>query len=150
MKNRERKLPLVDPHLLRTRDRLAVEPLALADAAQEACLSPFHFHRRFVQTFGQTPHAFATERRLERAKGLLLATDLSVAEVCLAVGYESPGSFSTRFLREFGHTPGAFREGSRRYWNLRGIRSHRFVPSCFIRMQNGKIREASARPTVLG
>lgn len=115
------------------RDRLAAEPLALAEAAREACLSPFHFHRQFVRAFGQTPHAFTTERRFDEARRLLLLSDLSVGEVCLEVGYESLGTFSTRFRREFGLTPADFREGSRRYWALGGIRSHRFIPTCFLR-----------------
>ncbi len=133
----------VEPDLLRrldrARDRLAVEPLLLTEVASEACLSPFHFHRQFVRAFGQTPHAFATARRLERAKLLLLTSDLTVSEVCASVGYESLGSFSARFAREFGRSPTGFREGSRRLWRLGGIRSPRFVPLCFV--QNGKIRE---------
>jgi AraC-like DNA-binding protein len=129
--------------LERVRDRLAEEPLPLSEAARDACLSPFHFHRQFVSAFGQTPHAFATASRLKRAKRLLLATELPVTDIVLKVGYESPGSFGTRFVREFGLTPLEFRRGSRRLWQLGGIRSHRFVPLCFV--QNGKIREAIAR-----
>lgn len=125
--------------LAQVRDRLAAEPLDLSAAAREACLSPFHFHRQFVRLFAQTPHAFATERRLERAKALLLATELSIGEVCLEVGYASVGTFSTRFAREFGLPPQEFRRGSRRFWRLGGVRSHRFVPLCF--MRNGKIGE---------
>lgn len=132
------------PDLLRrldsARDRLAAEPLALSEAAREACLSPFHFHRQFVRAFGQTPHAFATERRFDEARRLLLLSDLPVSEVCLEVGYESLGTFSARFRREFGLAPNDFREGSRRYWAMGGIRSHRFIPTCFFR--NRKIEEA--------
>jgi len=121
------------------RDRLAAEPIDLSEAAREACLSPFHFHRQFVCAFGQTPHAFATQRRFEEARRLLLLSDLPVSEVCLEVGYESLGSFSTRFRREFGLAPQDFREGGRRYWAMGGIRSHRFIPTCFFR--NRKIEE---------
>ena len=130
--------------LERVRDRLAEEPVPLAEAAAEACLSPFHFHRQFVSAFGQTPHSFATAARLERAKRLLLSTDLPVSDIVLHVGYESLGSFGTRFVREYGLTPTEFRRGARRLWQLGGIRSHRFVPLCFV--QNGKIREAIPRP----
>jgi AraC-like DNA-binding protein len=121
------------------RDLLAAEPVALAVAAREACLSPFHFHREFVRAFGQTPHDFATGRRFEEARKLLLFSDLPVTEVCLEVGYESLGTFSARFRREFGLAPNDFREGGRRYWAMGGIRSHRFIPTCFFR--NRKIEE---------
>lgn len=129
------------------RDRLAEEPLPLSEAAREACLSPFHFHRQFVSAFGQTPHAFAAASRLERAKRLLLTTDLTVSDIVLQVGYESLGSFGTRFVREYGRTPTEFRQGARRLWQLGGIRSHRFVPLCFV--QNGKIREAAGTSSAL-
>lgn len=135
----------MDADLLRrldaARDRLAMEPLSLAEAAHEACLSSFHFHRSFVRAFGQTPHAFAAERRFDRAKGLLLNTDLPVAEICLQLGYESPGTFTTRFCREFGAPPGLYRDGVRRFWAVSGLRTHRFIPVCFLR--NRKIEEAA-------
>lgn len=141
----------MDADLLRrlgeARDLLADEPLGLARVAERACLSPFHFHRQFVRVYGQTPHVFATTRRLERAKHLLLTTDLPVQEIVLAVGYESPGSFGTRFSREFGISPAEFRRDARRFWHIGGIRSHRFVPFCFV--QNGKIREALRQPNGL-
>lgn len=129
------------------RQRLAEERVGLSQAAQGACLSPFHFHRQFVRAFGQTPHAFATGRRLDEARRLLLTTDLPVGEVVLEVGYESLGSFSTRFAREFGLSPREFREGARRLWSLGGIKSHRFVPLCYV--QYGKIREAAAASRAL-
>lgn len=131
----------------RVRDRLADEPLALEAAAHEAFLSPFHFHREFTRAFGQTPHAFATARRLDEARRLLLESDLSVGEVCLKVGYESLGSFSARFRREFGVPPAQFRDGARRFWALGGIRTHRLIPGCFLR--NRKIEEAFAAQQAL-
>jgi len=131
----------------RVRDRLAEEPLSLAEAAEMAFLSPFHFHRQFARAFGQTPQEFKTERRMEEARRLLLLSDLPVSDVCQAVGFESPGSFVTRFGREFGMPPGQFRNESRRYWALGGIRTYRFVPTCFIR--NRKIEEPWPKPPVI-
>src|SRR5215467_2627933 len=86
--------------LCRARDLLASEyqsqvPLDLA--AREACLSPFHFHRLFRATFGETPHDFLTSLRMSRARRLLASGQMSVTEVCLEVGYSSLGSFSTKF-----------------------------------------------------
>ncbi|CAN5381098.1 hypothetical protein BH11ARM2_BH11ARM2_03330 [soil metagenome] len=69
-------------------------PLQMADAAREACLSPYHFHRHFVRTYGQTPLEFRTMRRIDRAKRLLAEGDLSVTEICFDLDYESVGTFS--------------------------------------------------------
>lgn len=96
--------PLIDDDLFRrlcrSRDYLAAQsdqPLRLADAAREACLSPFHYHRLFTRTFGETPHEFLTQRRIDRAKSLLARDQLPVTEICFAAGYESLGSFSSVF-----------------------------------------------------
>ncbi len=56
-----------------------------------ACRSTNHFLRTFQQAFRQTPHQFLTTRRLERAQRLLLDTDLTVTDICFAVGFESLG-----------------------------------------------------------
>jgi AraC-like DNA-binding protein len=120
--------------LERARELIAVRldtPVSLAEAAREACLSPFHFHRLFAQAYGQTPHAFMTARRLEHAKRLLAETDHTVTDICFALGYESLGSFSTRFQRLVGCTPTEYRAGARRFFAVSRIRAHRFVPTCF-------------------
>src|ERR1700741_3228418 len=91
--------------LCRSRDFIAAgidQPLRLADAAREACMSPFHYHRLFARTFGETPHEFLTRQRIDRAKELLARENLPVTEVCLAVGYESLGSFSSLFRAKIG------------------------------------------------
>ena len=91
-------------------DALFAEPVSLGDMAQAACLSPNHFLRTFRQVFHQTPHQFLRDRRLEEAKRLLARGDMSVTEVCLAVGFESLGSFSSLFRSRFGVAPSEFRE----------------------------------------
>jgi AraC-like DNA-binding protein len=83
------------------------------EAAAAACMSPFHFHRSFTRTFGETPHQFVTRVRVDRAKALLAGTNLSVLEVCLAVGYQSVGTFSRRFAALVGRSPSDYREGVR-------------------------------------
>jgi transcriptional regulator GlxA family with amidase domain len=85
----------------------AAEPIALADLAREACLSPYHLHRAFTRAFGKTPHEYRTALRLSRARGLLETSPLSVTEVCAAVGFESLASFSSLFRRTFGKPPSA-------------------------------------------
>ena len=88
------------------------EPVTLAQAAQVACLSPYHFLRQFQAAFGETPHQFLVRRRLERARGLLARTDWPVEEICLAVGWQSHGSFSTLFRRRFGIAPTEYRKSA--------------------------------------
>jgi AraC-like DNA-binding protein len=122
--------------LCRSRDFLASEytqPLRLQDAAREACLSPYHYHRLFARTFGQTPHDFLTELRLDEAKRRLAKEELSVSEICFGLGYSSLGSFSARFHREFGCSPTEFRQNVRRFQAVSRVWSHRFVPTCFLR-----------------
>lgn len=119
----------------RSRDYLAARfelPVSLREAAAEACLSPFHYHRLFARAFGETPHAFLTRRRLQEARRLLIAGDLPVTEVCLAVGYTSLGTFSARFHREAGCSPSAYRCEARRFFHLRPLHPPRFVPTCFV------------------
>ena len=128
---------LIDrPTLVRlddSRDYLAAclaEPVTLREAARQACLSPFHYHRLFVATFGETPHEFLTRRRVEQAKALLVSGDLTVTEVCLAVGYSSLGTFSSRFHQLVGCSPSVYRREARRFF--RGYTPPaRFIPLCF-------------------
>jgi AraC-like DNA-binding protein len=83
--------------------------VSVAEAAREACLSPFHFHRIFAALHGVTPHRYVTRLRLERACALLRATDEDVATVAFRCGFESLGSFTTLFTRTFGVSPARFR-----------------------------------------
>ena len=99
-------------HLLRAKDLADAryfEPLAVADLAAAAGLSPAYFSREFRRAFGESPHQYLLTRRLERAAALLRTTDRSVTEICFAVGLASLGSFTTSFRRVFGTTPLAYR-----------------------------------------
>lgn len=101
-------------HLRRARDlmdRAYAEPLDVAAIARAAHMSPAHFARRFKAAYGETPYVYLMTRRIERAQQLLRAGDLSVTEVCLAVGCTSLGSFSARFTEVVGVTPTAYRAG---------------------------------------
>jgi AraC family transcriptional regulator len=86
--------------------------VSLKSAAREACLSPYHFHRIFTSAFGQSPHAYVTRLRLERAQQLLVR-GLPVTEVCGTVGFESLGSFSALFRKRFGMPPSRYARGDR-------------------------------------
>ncbi len=99
-------------HLLRAKDLADAryfEPLAVAELAAAAGLSPAHFSRRFRATFGESPHQYLLTRRLERAAALLRTTDWTVAAICFAVGAQSVGSFTASFHRVLGLSPLAYR-----------------------------------------
>src|SRR3954467_15317331 len=99
-------------HLLRARDlidRRYRDPLDVPELARAARLSPAHFSREFRRAFGEPPHRYLLTRRLERAAALLLNTDRSVTEICIAVGLQSVGSFTTSFGRAYGMSPTAYR-----------------------------------------
>ncbi len=99
-------------HLRRARDHMDREfarPIGVADVARVALMSPAHFTRRFRAAYGETPHGHLMMRRIERAKLLLRRRELSVTEVCLAVGCTSLGSFSARFTQVVGESPTAYR-----------------------------------------
>jgi AraC-like DNA-binding protein len=99
-------------HLRRARDlvdREYARALDVAALARAAFMSAAHFSRQFRATYGETPYAYLMTRRIERAKALLRGGDLSVTEVCMAVGCSSVGSFSARFTQLVGETPTAYR-----------------------------------------
>jgi AraC-like DNA-binding protein len=90
-------------------DREYASPLDVAALARAALMSPAHFSRQFRAAYGETPYAYLMTRRIERAKALLRLGELSVTDVCLAVGCTSLGSFSARFTQVVGQTPTAYR-----------------------------------------
>ncbi len=107
-------------------DRHFAEPLDLQQLASVATLSKYHFHRLFTATYGVTPAEYLSHRRIERAQDLLRSTNLTVTEVCFAIGFGSLGSFSARFRELVGESPSAFQ---RRYAG-RSVR----IPGCYVFM----------------
>ncbi|MFG2063515.1 helix-turn-helix transcriptional regulator [Micromonospora sp. NPDC048871] len=117
-------------HLRRARDHMDrhhTEALDLAAVAAVAGISRYHFHRLFTITYGLSPAAYLSQRRIERAQDLLRATNLTVTEVCYAVGFASLGSFSSRFRKLVGESPRDFQ----RRWAQTGA-PH--IPGCFVFM----------------
>ena len=101
------------PALRRARDlidRDYPEPLDLDAMARAAGYSRFHFARAFTAAYGETPRAYLTMRRIERAKTLLRTANLSVTEICFLVGFSSLGSFSARFRELVGTSPSEYRD----------------------------------------
>jgi AraC-like DNA-binding protein len=133
-------------HLVRAKDLMDAryhEPLDVPTLARAARLSPAHFSREFRRAFGETPHQYLLTRRIERACYLLRTTDMQVAEVCLAVGFNSVGSFTTTFRRHMGISPTEYRRESG------GPSQSDRIPLCFIKAWtrlpgDGAFREDSA------
>ncbi len=90
-------------------DREYAEPLDVEALARGAHLSAGHLSREFRRVYGESPYAYLMTRRIERAMTLLRRGDLSVTEVCFAVGFSSLGTFSTRFTELVGVAPSAYR-----------------------------------------
>jgi len=96
-------------------DRDYAEPVGIGELAAAAGYSTAHFIRAFRAAYGETPGAYRTRRRVERACELLRSVNLSVTEICHAVGFTSLGSFSARFSSLMGQSPSAYRaEAARR------------------------------------
>jgi AraC-like DNA-binding protein len=127
--------------LRRARDLMDREyacPLDVAALARVALMSTAHFSRQFRAAYGETPYAYLMTRRIERAKALLRRGDLSVTEVCMAVGCTSLGSFSARFTQLVGETPTAYRARDH------GVLAS--VPGCIAK----ELTRPSRRPSAIG
>lgn len=118
-------------------DRDYAHPLDVAALAQVALMSPGHFSRSFRAAFGETPYSYLMTRRIERAKALLRRGDLSVTEVCFAVGCTSLGSFSSRFTELVGESPSAYRE--------RDHEADAALPACLAKIHTRPVRNGEAR-----
>ncbi len=86
------------------------EEITLSDLAAVARLSRFHFARAFRAETGVTPHGHVTQRRVERAKLLMLDQGLSLSEIALACGFAHQAHFTTAFRPVVGTTPGRWRQ----------------------------------------
>jgi AraC-like DNA-binding protein len=84
-------------------------PITIEQLSREVALSPYYLIRVFRRFYRQTPHQYLVQQRIARAKELLRNTDLSITEICMAVGFESLGSFSTLFRKVAGVSPSAYR-----------------------------------------
>jgi AraC-like DNA-binding protein len=98
--------------LRRVRDRIDREyaqPLDVEALARGVHMSAGHLSRQFRLAFGESPYSYLMTRRIERAMALLRRGDMSVTEVCFAVGSSSLGTFSTRFTELVGVPPSTYR-----------------------------------------
>ena len=103
------------------------EPLDVVRLASVAGCSRAHFIRSFAEAYGETPKAYLTRRRIERAQDLLRSVNLTVTEICLLVGFSSLGTFSRRFSEIVGCSPSRYRARARE----RGAPA---IPGCYLMM----------------
>jgi AraC-like DNA-binding protein len=125
--------------LRRVRDRIDREyaqPLDVEALARGAHMSAGHFSREFRRAYGESPYAYLMTRRIERAMALLSRGELSVTEVCFAVGCSSLGSFSSRFTELVGVAPSVYRR--------RAARATAGLPSCVAKQVSRPIRNREA------
>ncbi|MFC9794483.1 AraC family transcriptional regulator [Streptomyces sp. adm13(2018)] len=115
-----------------TMDRDYALPLDVPALAAVALMSTGHFARSFRAAFGETPYSYLMTRRVERAKALLRRGDMSVTDVCFAVGCTSLGSFSSRFTELVGETPSAYR--------ARPHEDGAAIPACVAKVRTRPVR----------
>jgi AraC-like DNA-binding protein len=126
--------------LRRVRDRIDREyaqPLDVEALARGVHMSAGHLSREFRRAYGEPPYAYLMTRRIERAMALLRRGDLSVTDVCFAVGCSSLGSFSTRFTELVGVPPSVYQR------ETAGTASE--IPSCVSRQVTRPVRNREAR-----
>ena len=125
--------------LRRVRDRIDREfalPLDVEALARGAHMSAGHLSRQFRLAYGEPPYQYLMTRRIERAMALLRLDDLSVTEVCFAVGCSSLGTFSTRFTELVGVPPSVYR---------REARTTAGIPPCVAKQVTRPVRNREAQ-----
>ena len=130
--------------LRRVRDRMDREyaqPLDVEALARGVNMSAGHLSRQFKIAYGESPYSYLMTRRIERAMALLRRGDLSVTEVCFAVGCSSLGTFSTRFTELVGMPPSIYRE------QTAGVTEG--IPSCVEKQVTRPIRNREAPAAAL-
>ena len=131
--------------LRRVRDRMDREyaqPLDVEALARDAHMSAGHLSREFKLAYGESPYGYLMTRRIERAMALLRRGDLSVTEICFAVGCSSLGTFSTRFTELVGVPPSVYRrEAARATAELQATAE---MPSCVTKQVTRPIRNREA------
>ena len=128
--------------LRRVRDRMDrdyAQPLDVEALAAGEHMSAGHLSRQFRLAYGESPYAYLMTRRIERAMALLRRGDLSVTEVCFAVGCSSLGTFSTRFTELVGVPPSTYRRES--------LQVTEGLPACVEKQVTRPVRNREAPPT---
>ncbi len=126
----------------RVRDRIDrdyAQPLDVEALAAGEHMSAGHLSRQFRLAYGESPYAYLMTRRIERAMALLRRGDLSVTEVCFAVGSSSLGTFSTRFTELVGVPPSTYRRDA--------MKTTEGLPACVEKQVTRPVRNREAPAT---
>jgi transcriptional regulator GlxA family with amidase domain len=99
-------------------------------------MSAGHLSREFRLAYGESPYSYLMTRRIERAMALLRGSDLSVTEICFAVGCSSLGTFTTRFTELLGVPPSVYRRD--------GALVTAGMPACIAKQVTRPIRNRAA------
>ena len=129
--------------LRRVRDRIDREyahPIDVEVLARGAHMSAGHLSRQFRLAYGESPYSYLMTRRIERAMALLRRGDMSVTDVCFAVGCSSLGTFSTRFTELVGVPPSVYRNDP--------ARASAGIPACLEKQVTRPIRNREAPATM--
>jgi AraC family transcriptional regulator len=86
--------------------------LTINELAEEAGISRSHFIRRFRAETGVSPHRYLSQRRIDKAKTMLLETDMELVDIALDLGFCSQSHFTQVFHALAGITPRKFRENN--------------------------------------
>jgi len=127
--------------LRRVRDRMDREyaqPLDVEALARGVNMSAGHLSRQFRTAYGESPYSYLMTRRIERAMALLRRGDMSVTDVCFAVGCSSLGTFSSRFTELVGMPPSEYRRVA--------ADATQGIPSCVAKQVTRPVRNREARP----
>ena len=119
-------------------DREYAQPLDVDALARGAHMSSGHLSREFKRAYGESPYGYLMTRRIERAMMLLRRGDMSVTDVCFAVGCQSLGTFSTRFAELVGMPPSVYRE--------QAADATLGIPSCVAKQVTRPVRNREASP----
>ncbi len=134
---RQRRADLARLRQVRDRiDREYAQPLDVEALARGVHMSAGHLSREFRRAYGESPYGYLMTRRVERAMALLRRGDLSVTEVCFAVGCSSLGTFSTRFSELVGVPPSTYRR--------RAGGGDAGVPPCVVKQVSRPVRDREA------
>ncbi|GAA4833376.1 helix-turn-helix transcriptional regulator [Luteimicrobium xylanilyticum] len=136
-RDEDRRATLVLLRRVRDRiDREYAQPLDVEELARGAHMSAGHLSRQFKAAFGESPYSYLMTRRIERAMALLRRGDLTVTDVCFAVGCSSLGTFSSRFTELVGVPPSTYRDQQRQ--------ATEGMPSCVAKQVTRPVRNREA------
>ena len=85
------------------------QSISLDEIANHVAYSPYHFSRLFKKQTGISPLYYVSSLRIQKAKEMLLKTNLTVRDIGLEIGQQSLGTFTTRFTERVGQSPAQFR-----------------------------------------